>query len=54
MIKYLHYEYNEKYNVPTKRPSYSSLENLALKCTVGNEMRDWETALKEYISKVED
>lgn len=47
-------EYNEKYNVPTKRPTYSSLENLALKCTVGNEMRNWETALKEYISKVED
>ncbi len=47
-------EYNAKYNVPTKRPSYSSLENLGLKCTVGNEMRDWETALKEYISKVED
>lgn len=47
-------EYNSKYNVPTKRPSYSSLDNMGLKCTVGNEMRDWETALKEYISKVED
>ncbi len=47
-------EYNSKYNVPTKRPEYSSLDNLALKCTVGNEMRDWEIALKEYISKVED
>ncbi len=47
-------EYNAKYNVPTKRPSYSSLDNLGLKCTVGNEMRNWETALKEYISKVED
>lgn len=47
-------EYNSKYNVPTKRPSYSSLENMALKCTVGNQMRDWEIALKEYISKVED
>lgn len=47
-------EYNEKFNVPTKRPSYSSLDNLALKCTVGNEMRDWQIALKEYISKVKD
>lgn len=47
-------EYNSKYNVPTKRPSYSSLDNMGLKCTVGNEMRGWETALKEYISKVED
>ena len=47
-------EYNEKFNVPTKRPEYSSLSNLALECTVGNEMRDWEIALKDYISKLED
>ncbi len=47
-------EYNVKFNVPTKRPEYSSLRNLALECTVGNEMRDWQEALKEYISKVED
>ena len=47
-------EYNSKYNVPTKRPQYSSLMNMGLMCTVGNEMRDWETALKEYIRKVED
>ena len=47
-------EYNAKFNVPTKRPEYSSLRNLALECTVGNEMRDWKIALKEYISKVED
>ncbi len=47
-------EYNAKFSVPTKRPEYSSLRNLALECTVGNEMRDWEIALKEYISKVED
>lgn len=47
-------EYNSKYNVPTKRPEYSSLMNMALMCTVGNEMRNWETALQEYISKVED
>lgn len=47
-------EYNAKFNVPTKRPEYSSLRNLVLECTVGNEMRDWQIALKEYISKVED
>ncbi len=46
--------YNNAFNVPTKRPEFSSLENLALECTVGNEMREWQTALKEYISKVED
>ncbi len=47
-------EYNSKYNVPTKRPEYSSLRNLALETGVGNEMRNWLDALKEYISKVED
>lgn len=47
-------EYNSKYNVPTKRPEYSSLMNMGLICTVGNEMRNWQDALKEYISKVED
>lgn len=45
---------SEEYKSPTKRPEYSSLENLALKCSVGNYMRDWKTALNEYISKVED
>ena len=39
---------------PTKRPAYSSLRNLALECGVGNQMRDWQEALKEYISKVKD
>lgn len=45
---------SEEFPTPTKRPAYSSLRNLALECTVGNEMRDWKIALKEYISKVED
>ena len=45
---------SEQYPSPTKRPAYSSLENLALKCGAGNEMRDWQTALKEYITKVKD
>lgn len=45
---------SEEYPSPTKRPAYSSLLNLALKCGVGDEMRDWQEALKEYISKVED
>lgn len=45
---------SDEYPSPTKRPEYSSLENLALKCSVGNEMRDWQIALKEYIMKVKD
>lgn len=45
---------SDEYPSPTKRPAYSSLRNLALECGVGNEMRDWCDALKEYILKVED
>lgn len=45
---------SDEYPSPTKRPAYSSLRNLALECTVGDEMRDWQDALKEYILKVED
>jgi dTDP-4-dehydrorhamnose reductase len=36
---------------PAKRPAFSSLNNLMLKSTIGNQMRDWETALKEFINK---
>ncbi|MBR2043091.1 MAG: dTDP-4-dehydrorhamnose reductase [Clostridia bacterium] len=45
---------SEEYPSPVKRPKFSSLSHLALSCAVGDEMRDWKTALKEYISKVED
>lgn len=45
---------SEQFASPTKRPAFSSLQNLALECGVGNEMRNWEEALKEYISKVKD
>lgn len=33
----------------TPRPKFSSLNNLALKCSVGNEMRHWEDALKSFL-----
>lgn len=42
---------SEEYPSKTPRPKYSALENAMLKNTVGNEMRDWKTALKEYISE---
>lgn len=45
---------SDEFPTPTKRPAYSSLRNLALECTVGNEMRDWQSALKTYINKLED
>lgn len=33
-----------------KRPSYSSLDNMMLRVTVGDEMRNWEEALKVFIN----
>ena len=45
---------SEEYPSPVKRPKFSSLSHLALECAVGDEMRDWKVALKEYIMKVED
>lgn len=44
----------EEFPRPAKRPAYSSLENLMLKCTVGDEMRDWQTALEMYIKNLEE
>jgi len=32
-----------------KRPAYSSLDNMMLRCTVGDEMRNWEDAIKHFI-----
>ncbi len=34
---------------PAPRPAYSSLDNLMLRCTVGDEMREWKDALCEFI-----
>ena len=47
-------EYSQKYPSAAPRPLYSSLQNLMLECTVGNEMRDWQTALEEYIIKLDE
>lgn len=35
-----------------KRPAYSSLRNLKLEQTVGDNMRNWQVALKEFINKL--
>lgn len=35
-----------------KRPAYSSLDNMMLRCTVGDEMRQWQDALKMFIEKI--
>jgi len=44
---------SEEYKTPAKRPEYSSLDNMMLRNTVGDEMRDWQDALKSFISKVD-
>ncbi|MDR1778927.1 MAG: dTDP-4-dehydrorhamnose reductase [Clostridiales Family XIII bacterium] len=38
----------EEFPRPAPRPAYSAMENLMLKCTVGNEMRPWQDALASY------
>lgn len=44
---------SDEYKTPAKRPEYSSLDNMMLRCTVGNEMRNWQDALKSFMDKVE-
>lgn len=39
---------SDEFPTPTKRPAYSSLDNMMLRITVGDEMRDWKEALKSY------
>ena len=36
-----------------KRPEFSSLDNMMLRCTVGDEMRHWKDALKTFMDNVE-
>jgi dTDP-4-dehydrorhamnose reductase len=40
----------EEFPRPAPRPAYSAMENLMLKSTVGNEMRNWKDALVSYFS----
>ncbi|OOM81530.1 dTDP-4-dehydrorhamnose reductase [Clostridium puniceum] len=41
---------SEEYKTPAKRPEYSSLDNMMLRCTVGDEMRDWQDAIKSFVT----
>ena len=36
---------------PAARPAYSALDNMALRNTVGDEMRTWQDALAQYMKK---
>lgn len=41
---------SDEYKTPAKRPEYSSLDNMMLRNTVGDEMREWEEALKCFMN----
>jgi dTDP-4-dehydrorhamnose reductase len=43
---------SDKINRAAKRPTFSSLDNMMLRCTVGDEMRQWEQALKVFIDNI--
>lgn len=43
---------SEEFNRAAKRPTFSSLDNMMLRNTVGDEMRPWEEALKMFIENV--
>jgi dTDP-4-dehydrorhamnose reductase len=43
---------SKKINRAAKRPSFSSLDNMMLRCNVVDEMRNWTEALKMFIGSV--
>ncbi|OAA86978.1 dTDP-4-dehydrorhamnose reductase [Clostridium ljungdahlii] len=43
---------SEKLNRAAKRPKFSSLDNMMLRCTIDDNMRQWEDALKSFIQKL--
>ncbi|MDI6619043.1 MAG: dTDP-4-dehydrorhamnose reductase [Clostridiales bacterium] len=45
---------SDKLQRAAKRPTYSVLDNMMLRLTVGDQMRQWEDALREYICKCMD
>lgn len=47
-------EYKAKYPNSADRPAYSSLDNMMLRATVGNEMRDWKEAIETFMSNVKN
>lgn len=40
-----------EYPTKAKRPAFSSLDNMMLRITVGDEMRDWRKALEAFVKK---
>lgn len=44
----------QEYPTPAKRPAYSSLDNMMLRVTIGDDTRQWQDALKAYIQKLKE
>ena len=45
---------SDKLNRKAKRPYFSSLDNMMLRCTIGDEMRNWQEALKVFINTLRE
>jgi len=45
---------SREYPQKARRPAYSALDHSSLQSAVGDEMRPWREALKDYISKLEE
>lgn len=45
---------SQEYPQKAKRPAYSALDHSSLQSVVGDEMRPWREALKDYINKLEE
>lgn len=43
---------SDKLNRSANRPEYSSLDNMMLRCTIGDNMREWQVALKSFIKNI--
>ena len=43
-------EYAADHPQTANRPAWSALENRALRCPVGDEMRDWKEAIQEFFA----
>lgn len=43
---------SEEFKTAAKRPEYSSLDNMMLRCTVSDEMRNWEEAIETFIKNI--
>ena len=47
-------EYKAMYPNSADRPAYSSLDNMMLRCTVGDDMRNWEEELETFMENIKN